>query len=330
MCNEKMNFSLWCDFVERNFLEKEFNELLEENIVNGATSNPAIFKSAFLGSVAYEEDRQKLQGKDAKEIYETLAIKDIRLAAEKLAPLYQAKKDGFISIEVDPFLCHDAKGTIEEGRRLYSLIGKDNVMIKVPATDEGYEAMEELMSEGINVNATLIFSPSQAKHVTEAFKRATLRFKDNVKGKREPQGVVSVFVSRFDSKLDEKLKNLGLEEAKVGIYNALKIYDLIESYQLENVRTLFASTGVKRDDLSADYYIKELYVKNAINTAPLNTIKAFIKSKQPQEIKNTKEYETFFEKLEDNGIDMQQIYTQLMNEGLEAFKNAFKQILNEL
>jgi transaldolase len=330
MCNEEINFSLWCDFVERNFLEKEFNELLEKKIVNGATSNPAIFKSAFLGSVAYKEEREKLQGKDAKEIYETLAIQDIQLAAEKLAPLYQAGKDGFISIEVDPFLCHDAKGTIEEGRRLYSLIGKENVMIKVPATDEGYEAMEELMSEGINVNATLIFSPAQAKHVTEAFKRATLRFKDNIKNKKTPEGVVSVFVSRFDSKLDGQLKDLGIEEAKVGIYNALKIYDLIQSYDLKNVRTLFASTGVKRDDLDADYYIKELYVKNAVNTAPLNTIKAFIKSKQPQEIKITKGYDLFFKKLEDNGIDMQKVYTELTNEGLEAFKNAFKQILNEL
>lgn len=330
MCNEAINFSLWCDFVERSFLEDEFNELITKKIINGATSNPAIFKAAFLGSAAYKEDREALHCKKAKEVYETLAIKDIALAADKLNALYDAGNDGFISIEVDPFLCHDAKGTIEEGRRLYSLIGKENVMIKVPATDEGYEAMEELMSEGINVNATLIFSPAQAKHVTEAFKRATIRFEDNIKGKKTPQGVVSVFVSRFDSKLDSKLKELGLPEAKVGIYNALAIYDLIENYDLENVRTLFASTGVKREDLSADYYIKELYVKNVVNTAPLNTIKAFIKSEQPKEIKNTKEYETFFKKLEDAGVDMQKVYTELMNEGLDAFKNAFKQILNEL
>lgn len=330
MCNEAINFSLWCDFVERSFLEGEFGELIEKKIVNAATSNPAIFKSAFLGSDAYKLDREALKGKDAKEVYESLAVKDISLAADKMAKLYAQQNDGFISIEVDPFLCHDAKGTIEEGRKLYSLIGKENVMIKVPATDAGYEAMEELMSEGINVNATLVFSPNQAKNVVEAFQRATIRFKDNFAGKVVPKGVVSVFVSRFDSKLDAKLKELGLEESKVGVMNAIKAYDLIESYALENVRTLFASTGVKRDDLKADYYITELLFRNSINTAPLPTIKAFIANGYSKEVELTKEHEIFFAKLEEAGIDMEKVYTELMNEGLEAFKDAFKQILNEL
>ncbi|DAB34417.1 MAG TPA: transaldolase [Sulfurospirillum sp. UBA12182] len=330
MCNEEINFSLWCDFVERSFLENEFEELIKNNVVNAATSNPAIFKAAFLGSVAYQKDKERLAQKSAKEVYEALAIQDISLAAQKLENLYKQGKDGFISIEVDPFLCDDAKGTIEEGRRLYSLIGKENVMIKVPATDAGYAAMEELMSEGINVNATLIFSPKQAQNVVEAFQRATIRFKDNYEGKKIPQGVVSVFVSRFDSKLDKLLKELNLPESKVGIYNAMKIYDLIESYNLTNVRTLFASTGVKRADLEADYYIKELLFKNSINTAPLATIKAFIQSKEMEEKTLTKEHEEFFELLEKNDIQMEKVYNELMNEGLDAFKEAFKEILNEL
>ena len=330
MCNEEINFSLWCDFVERSFLENEFEELIKNNVVNAATSNPAIFKAAFLGSAAYQKDKERLAQKSAKEVYEALAIQDISLAAQKLENLYRQGKDGFISIEVDPFLCDDAKGTIEEGRRLYSLIGKENVMIKVPATDAGYAAMEELMSEGINVNATLIFSPKQAQNVVEAFQRATIRFKDNYEGKKIPQGVVSVFVSRFDSKLDKLLQELNLPESKVGIYNAIKIYDLIESYNLTNVRTLFASTGVKRVDLEADYYIKELLFKNSINTAPLATIKAFIQSKEMEEKTLTKEHEEFFVLLEKNDIQMEKVYNELMNEGLDAFKEAFKEILNEL
>lgn len=327
MCRNDINFSLWCDFVERSFLEGEFKELLEKNIVNGATSNPAIFKSAFLSSNAYQADRASLKGNNAKSIYETLAIKDISLAADTLNDLYEQGNDGFISIEVDPFLCDDAQATIEEGKKLYKAIGKKNIMVKVPATNAGYIAMEELMGEGIHVNATLIFSPNQAKECVEAFERAIKKLDKNIE---LPKGVISVFVSRLDSKLDSKLEELNLPTAKAGIFNAIKIYDLIESYNLKNIRTLFASTGVKRDDLEADYYIKELLLKNSVNTAPLGTIKAFINSTDAKEIKLNNEYVEFFEILEKNNIDIQNIYNELMNEGLVSFKDAFKQILDEL
>ncbi|WP_458700784.1 transaldolase [Sulfurospirillum sp. 1307] len=322
---KNINFSLWCDFVERDFLKSEFKVLLEKKVFNGATSNPAIFKSAFLNSPAYKSDREKLKDLDAKEVYETLAIEDIKLAAKTLLPLYEKGDDGFISIEVDPLLCDDAEGTIKEGKKLFEKIGYPNVMIKVPATNAGYKAMQSLMSEGINVNATLIFSQEQAQNCLSAFKKANEKLGVNL-----PKAVISVFVSRFDSKLDERLKSLGLPEAKVGIYNAIKIYDLIESYGLENVRTLFASTGVKRDDLRADYYIKELLFKNSINTAPLATIKEFIKNDDANEIKLKKDYVEFFDKLEENGIDMQKVYDELLEEGLQSFKDAFKQILKEL
>ena len=321
------NFSLWCDFVERDFLKGEFRELLGKEVFNGATSNPAIFKSAFLTSQAYQEDRKKLKDVESKTVYEKLAIEDIKRAAIAMSELYKNDNDGFISIEVDPFLSDDSKGTIEEGKRLYKSIGFDNVMIKVPATKAGYEAMEELMSEGINVNATLVFSPEQAKGCAEAFKKATKRLNKNSK---IPKGVISVFVSRFDSKLDDKLKALNLPTAKTGIYNAIKIYDLIESYNLPHIRTLFASTGVKSDALKADYYIKELLFKNSVNTAPLGTIKAFLISEKAQEQQLTKEYVEFFNMLEDNDVDMEEVYSELLFEGLASFKDAFSKILKEL
>lgn len=329
MYNNNLKFSLWCDFVERSFLEGEFGELIEKNIVNAATSNPSIFKSAFLGSPAYAEDKVKLQGKSAKEIYEALAIGDIQLAAKKLLPSYEKGDDGFISIEVDPFLCDDANATIEEGRRLFKAIGFPNVMIKVPATNAGFVAMETLLGEGINVNATLIFSPTQTKGCLDAFAKANKHFlANNPKGKL-PFGVISIFVSRFDRKLDDVLKKIDFVVSRVGIMNAIRLYEMIESRELPNIRALFASTGVKGDLLRADYYIRELLFKNAINTAPLSTIKDFINAKDTaKEIKLRKnEVQNFFDSLSANGIDMEKICDELMEEGLVAFKEAFSEIL---
>lgn len=331
MYNNDLKFSLWCDFVERSFLEGELGELIQNNIVNAATSNPSIFKSAFLGSSAYAEDKAKLQGKSAKEIYEALAISDIQLAAKKLLPSYEKGDDGFISIEVDPFLCDDAEATVEEGKRLFKAIGYPNVMIKVPATEEGYIAMEALLSEGINVNATLIFSDVQTQSCLEAFAKANETLTQ--KGfKKLPQAVISIFVSRFDRKLDEQLKKVDFVTARVGIMNAMRAYALIQKAQLPNVRALFASTGVKGDELSPDYYIKELLLENSINTAPLGTIKAFIaSSKECKPVELRADWiENFFHSLAANGVDMKVVCDELMDEGLSAFKEAFVEILNEL
>ncbi|NOX14674.1 MAG: transaldolase [Epsilonproteobacteria bacterium] len=322
---EDLKFSLWCDFVERSFLDAQFVDLIREGTINGATSNPAIFKSAILTSKAYKEDIAKLKGKSPKEIYEALAIKDIKTAAQKLLPLYENGNDGFISIEVDPYFCDDTEATIEEGKRLFDKIKMPNVMIKVPATKSGYKAMEVLTSEGINVNATLIFSPVQAKKCLNAFEKGNAKCTDSIL----PSTVISIFVSRFDRKLDAKLKELGMQTAKVGVYNALKIYDLIENFGLDNVRCLFASTGVKGDDLRADYYIRELLCKNSINTAPLHTIKYFLDSKEKlQEIKIDKNVDAFFEQLEKNGVNIDETYDELMQEGVVSFKNAFQEILD--
>ncbi len=155
-------FALWADFIERDYLDNAFKTLIENGIINGATSNPAIFKSAILTSPAYKRQLAELDGLGAKEKYEALAIFDIQKAADILRPLYDAGDDGYVSIEVDPMLCDDTAGTIEEGLRLHRTIDRPNVMIKVPATEAGYGAMTALVAEGIPVNATLIFSKEQA------------------------------------------------------------------------------------------------------------------------------------------------------------------------
>ncbi len=330
MINEKIGFSLWLDFIERDHLQKEFKRMIEEKIINGATSNPAIFAASIETSPAYTAQLDRLQNHSAKAKYEALAKEDIRTAAEVLKPLYDAGRDGFVSIEVDPFLCDDTDGTIEEGRRLYREIGMENVMIKVPATEAGYEAMKVLMSEGMHVNATLIFSPMQALKCLEAMEEGLKIYRAS--GTKDVRGVLSVFVSRFDRLLDEKLIERGLEPGRVGIMNAAKIYNLVEKHGNDAIRTLFASTGVKGDAFPADYYIKELMASHSVNTAPLATIEAFLEHpdhtvKLPLE---DEEIDRFFTTIEEAGIDIQDVYRTLLTDGLKLFKEAFATLLAHL
>ncbi|MEN8304445.1 MAG: transaldolase, partial [Campylobacterota bacterium] len=262
---EDLKFSLWADFIERDYLDNEFKELIDKGIINGATSNPAIFKNAILNSPAYKEQLSTLDALSPKEKYEAVAIYDIRKAADILKPLYDKSDDGYVSIEVDPFLCDDAQATIAEGKRLFAEIGRENVMIKVPATEAGYIAMRELTSVGIPVNATLIFKKSQAISCAEAFREGTKSYGKSV------DTVISIFVSRVDA----KIASLGIKDNLSGIYNTADIYAQIESMQVNGCRALFASTGIKDKSLPLHYYVEKLLAYNSVNTAPIDTIKAY-------------------------------------------------------
>lgn len=326
MVDRELGFSLWLDFVERDFLQNEFASMIEQGIINGATSNPAIFASAITTSPAYKAQLESLEGKSAKEKYEALAIEDIRTAAKALRTIYDEGNDGYISIEVDPFLSKDTAGTVEEGKRLFEAIGEPNVMVKVPATEAGYDAMRELLSNGISVNATLIFSPEQALKCVEAMKEGIAATDAKV------NAVVSVFVSRFDRMLDSRLETAGVESAKVGNYNAAKIYNMIESHNVPQIRTLFASTGVKGDSLPADYYIRELLASRSVNTAPLATIEHYIKEEAtpaPLPI-DMAHIDAYFEKVAGAGVEMDEVYETLLQDGLVAFEEAFEQMLESI
>ena len=332
MVNRDIGFSLWLDFIERDYLKNEFSELIRKGVINGATSNPAIFKNAITTSPAYREEIEKMRGASPKEIYEKLAIQDIALAADIMKDLYAGDDDGFVSIEVDPFLCDDTEGTVAEAKRLHRSIDRPNIMIKVPATMAGYDAMEALIAEGIHVNATLIFDPVQAEGCLNAFELGVNRFVSLYPDTPLPKAVISIFVSRFDRMMDAALGQKGLPQGRLGIYNATKIYHMIEKRGLPNVRALFASTGVKGDAYPADYYVSELLYKNAVNTAPLETIEAFVEGgdnivKSPV---SEEEIEAFFTKLKRSGIDRDEIYKTLLTEGLDAFKKAFTEILEAL
>ncbi len=320
-----LNFSLWADFIERDYLEGEFKELIEKKIINGATSNPAIFKNAILTSPAYKQQLAGLSG-SAKEKYEAVAITDIQKAADILRPLYDAEDDGFVSIEVDPNLCDDAAGTIAEGERLYRTIDRENVMIKVPATKAGFEAMEALTAKGIHVNATLIFSLSDAMACARAFDKGAQQ------SLKKAHTVISVFVSRVDRILDTKMKEAGLAAGKLGIYNAARIYNVISTMNVPNCRVLFASTGVKGDEYPPSYYVDELIGSNCVNTAPIDTIHAFVANGDVSEKLplNEEEVTVFIQSIKQAGIDFDQVLAELKTDGLNQFKDAFAEILKEL
>lgn len=324
---EDINFSLWCDFIERDFLENRFQEILDDSIIHGATSNPAIFESSISTSMAYKQQLDMLQANNAKTIYEELAITDIKRAATLMSSLHkESLDDGFISIEVDPLLCDDAAGTIEEGIRLHNTIGLDNVMIKVPATDAGYIAMRELTSKGIHVNATLIFSPQQAINCARALNEGINESNKNIKA------VISIFVSRFDRLCDSDFANKGLEKSKLGIMNATKCYHEINKFKNKNIRTLFASTGVKGDELAPSYYVDNLIYPNSVNTAPLGTIEDWLIDGQTQEsvIVSNDQCDEYFQLLKDKGVDINAVYKKLLTDGLDAFKGSFKELLGKL
>lgn len=324
---QDINFTLWCDFIERDFLENKFQDILKDEVIYGATSNPAIFASSISTSFAYKQQLDMLQANEGKTIYEELAITDIKRAAEILEDLHDRdENDGFISIEVDPRLCDDTQGTIQEGVRLYNSIGHDNVMIKVPATNAGYEAMKTLTSQGIHVNATLIFSKEQAIACAKAFD-------EGIKASnKDTKAVISVFVSRFDRLCDRKLREKNLETGKLGIMNATKCYHEVEKFQNKNIRTLFASTGVKGDELPATYYVDNLIYPNSVNTAPLATIEDWVLhgQKEASEIISEDECDKYFELLSNNGIDINTVNNELLCDGLDAFKVSFDDLLAKI
>ncbi len=319
---EDLKFSLWADFIERDYLDNEFKELIDKEIINGATSNPAIFKNAILNSPAYKEQLSTLGALSPKEKYEAVAIYDIKKAADILKPLFEKNDDGYVSIEVDPFLCDDAEATVAEGKRLFKTIGRENVMIKVPATKAGYIAMKELTSVGIPVNATLIFKKSQAISCAKAFKEGT-----DIYGK-SISTVISIFVSRIDA----KLASLGINDNLSGIYNSADIYAEIESMQVNGCRALFASTGTKDDSLATHYYIEKLLAYNSVNTAPIDTIKAYYENGAKDKALpiSSDIIKAHFEKVKNAGIDFDEVLDKQIVDGLEAFKDAFKDILESL
>ena len=290
--------SIWFDYIRRSLITSgELKRLIDEDGLKGVTSNPAIFEKAITGSSDYAGALDELRQQadlTVMQAYESLAIRDIQDAAEVLRPVYEEtnRRDGYVSLEVSPFLANDTEGMIAEARRLWKTVSRPNVMIKVPGTSAGPPAIEQLISEGININVTLLFSCDVYENVARAY-IAGLR-------KRAAEGgdvghvasVASFFVSRIDAVVDRKLEALRSDEAdalrgKVAIANAKVAYQLyreifaddgwrdLASSGAQTQRLLWASTGTKNPAYKDVLYVNELIGRDTVNTVPPTTLDAF-------------------------------------------------------
>ncbi|WP_104747492.1 transaldolase [Helicobacter cetorum] len=311
-------FSLWCDFIERDFLENDFLKLINQGAICGATSNPSLFCEAITKSAFYRDEITKLKGKKAKEIYETLALKDILQASNALMPLYEKDpNNGYISLEIDPFLEDSAQKSIDEAKRLFKTLNRPNVMIKVPASESSFEVIESLAKALIPINVTLVFSPKIAQQIAQLLAKVA-----------QKRAVISVFVSRFDKEIDSLVsQNL---QAKSGIMNATECYYEITKQANHLTSTLFASTGVKSSSLAKDYYVKALCFKNSINTAPLDALNAYLlnPNTEYQTPISMTEIEVFKKELKKENLDLENTAQKLLNVGLVAFKQSFEKLLS--
>ena len=342
--------AIWLDYVRRSFIESgDLKELVDDGL-RGVTSNPSIFEKAIAGSNDYDEALLALseEGKSPAEIYEALAVEDVQAAADVLRPVYEETggDDGYVSLEVSPNLAHDTEGTIEEARRLFEAVDRPNVMIKVPATEEGYPAMETLIGDGINVNATLMFSLDQYDGVAEAYVSGLESLHDRGGDVSALASVASFFVSRVDVKVDGMLDEVdapGGEELKgtIGIANAKMAYQRFKATfdterwgRLEErgarvQRVLWASTSTKEPAYSDTMYPDNLIGPHTVNTLPPSTLTAF---RDHGTVALTVESQLVterarLERLANLGIDLDEVTDELLDEGVEKFATPFEDLM---
>ena len=337
--------SIWYDFIRRDMLTGPgLGDLVAEGI-RGVTSNPSIFEKAIGGSDLYDKQLSRLATAEAQVAFEALAISDIKAAADILMSVYIESNgdDGNVSLEVSPTLAHDTAGTIADARRLWAQVDRPNLMVKVPATPAGIPAIEELTAEGININATLMFSLADYEAVATAYVRGTLRA---VKPLRLAS-VASFFVSRVDAATDAALNAIGTPEAlaaqgRAAIANAKLAYrryqEIFEGPPFEKQaregvrpqRVLWASTSTKNPLYRDVMYIEDLIGPNTVNTAPPDTIEAFLDHgvvKPDSLLRGVYEAESFMASLPDIGIDFDEITAQLQIDGVASFAAAYDSLI---
>jgi len=351
--------SVWLDYIRRSLITSgELDGLMRDDAISGVTSNPSIFEKAIAGSTDYTDFLQSLAGNrdlDAKARYEQLAIRDIQSAADLLRPTYQASKrrDGYVSLEVSPYLARDTEGTLEEARRLWKAVNRENVMIKVPATPEGIPAFRQLISEGINVNVTLLFAQSVYQEVAAAYIEGLEEYSRRAMDVGRVASVASFFISRIDSAIDSlitsKLKSATPAQAallkstlgKVAIANGKLTYldyqcifrgplwESLATRGAQTQRVLWASTSTKNPNYRDVMYVEELIGPDTVNTMPPATVTAFRDHGQPrlslpEDIDGAHDVMDSLPKLD---ISMKQVTDTLLTEGLQLFSEAFDKLL---
>ncbi len=354
--------SIWLDFMQRSLVTKgELERLIENDGICGLTSNPTIFQKAVESSQDYDELFAKMapQGKSVAQVYDALTLRDIQDAARIFRPVWEASthRDGYCSLEVSPKLGNDTKGSVEEARRLWKALGAPNVMIKIPGTPEGVPAIEQCISEGININITLLFSQEAYRSVAEAYLRGLER---RVKENKDVSGLASVasfFVSRIDSEVEKRMgqaRAAGVDErrsrlfdalmGKVAIANAKLAYRMYqglfsgprwEALAKKGARTqrvLWASTGTKNPKYSDVLYVEELVGPDTVNTIPPATLDAFRDhgKVRPSLTEDVAGAEATMQKLEEAGIPMKAVTDTLVKEGVEKFAESFDELFKAI
>ncbi|HYM08004.1 MAG TPA: transaldolase [Terriglobales bacterium] len=357
----KFGQSVWLDYIRRDLLTSgELKRLIAEDGLRGMTSNPTIFEKAITGGKLYDDLLNSLKSRtdlDAKGRYEILAIRDIQDAADILRPVYESSKrrDGYVSLEVSPYLARDTKGTLAEARTLWKAVGRENVMIKIPGTTEGIPAFQQAISEGINVNVTLLFSQEVYVKVAEAYIAGLEQFAKSGGDVSRMASVASFFISRIDSAvdaiIDTKLKAskdareqelLKSVQGKVAIANGKQTY---EKYQeifstprwkalaakgAQTQRVLWASTSTKNPAYRDVLYVEELIGPDTVDTIPPATFDAFRDhGKLRQSL--TEDLASAHKTMENTakvGISMKEVTDKLTDDGVRLFSEAFEKLLD--
>jgi transaldolase len=359
----KYGQSVWLDFIRRNIITNgELKRMTEEEGVRGVTSNPSIFEKAIAGSSDYNDILGTLKTRkdlDAKGRFEVLAVRDIQDATNILRPIYDQTKryDGYVSLEVSPYLAHDTKGTLEEARRLWKWVDRENLMIKVPGTKEGIPAFQQLISEGINVNVTLLFAQAVYEQVAEAYIAGVEQLAARGGDVSKSASVASFFISRIDtlvdSMIEDKLKTatdpaqkelLNSLLGKVAIANGKLTYQAYErifsgprweTLKAKGARTqrvLWASTSTKNPNYSDILYVEELIGPDTVNTMPPNTVEAFRDHGKPRTslTEDVPGAKRTMDNLAKAGISMKEVTDRLTEDGVKLFAEAFDKLLQAI
>ena len=342
--------AVWLDNLSRPLIRSgELQRLVQEDGITGVTSNPAIFNKAMTGGTAYDEAMTQLvqEGKTTLEIYETLAIADIRDACDVLRPVYDTAdgSDGFVSLEVSPHLADDTQGTIQEAARLWNTVGRRNLLVKIPGTAAGVPAVEACLTRGINVNVTLLFSLGAYTDVIDAHIRALEARVAQGEDLRQVASVASFFLSRIDVKLDPMLATKARDlMGKVAVANAKLAYglwqDKMESAGWQALATagarvqkpLWASTSTKNPEYPDVMYVEPLIGPHTVNTMPDETIAAFKDhgNAGATVTQGVEEARATMTRLTGLGIDMDRVTDDLLAEGITKFVKPFDDLLAAL
>jgi len=341
--------SVWIDYLSRPFIQGgDLAGLVDDGVV-GVTSNPTIFQGAIAEGDAYDEQIKELSQTESepKEIFIALARDDIRAACDVLRPAFDADRDGWVSLEVDPNLAHDAQATIDEAKRLHALVERPNLFIKIPATQEGLTAIEETIAAGIPVNVTLIFSLQRHREVAEAYVRGVRRLVESGGDPSTIASVASFFVSRVDTEADRRLDEIGGHDELKGtlaIANAKLAYetyaevfsgaewDELAAHGATPQRCLWASTSTKNPDYRDVLYVEELIGPDTVNTMPRETVEAFqdhgnVERTLDRDVDGARRVLELFAEA---GVDYDDVVETLEREGVEKFAKSFRDLFADL